>query len=108
MFIENTQANTRALGEHLFHGGLTKVDKKKFNAYLKREHLKVPFDKLVEEGVLKVIDDSPKLTKTMIEKTFDLDLLSEFEGYEGLNGVLKGAIKKQRELLALPDEKEAK
>jgi len=108
MFIENTQANTRALGEYLFHGGLTKVEKKEFNAHLKKEHLKVPFDKLVEEGVLIVLDDSPKLTKAMIEKTFDLDLLSEYEGYEGLNGVLKGALKKQRELLALPEEKEVK
>ena len=55
-----------------------------------------------------VIGGEPKLTKAMIEKTYDLALLDEYEGYKGLNGVLKGAIKKQKALLALPDENEVK
>ena len=108
MFIENTQPNTRGVGEYMLHGGLNKVDKKKFESHIKANHLKVPFEQLVEAGVFVVIGDEPKLTKAMIEKTYDLALLDEYEGYKGLNGVLKGAIKKQKALLALPDENEVK
>ena len=108
MFVENTQPNTRCVGDYLFHGGLNKVEKKEFEAHLKANSLKVPFEELVDRGVFVVIGDEPKLTKAMIEKTYDLGLLDEYEGYKGLNGVLKGAIKKQKALLALPEENEVK
>ncbi len=104
MFIENTRPNSVQVGSMIFHGGLTKVDKKSFEAMLKQKRVKKPFEEMVALGLFNVIGGEPKLTKAMVEKTFDLKLLEEYLTYPSATGVIKGAIKKQMELLELPAE----
>lgn len=106
MFIENTQPSSIAMGKYYFHGGLTEVDKKEFEAHLKARSLKKGFDLFVESGRLKVIGGEPKLTKAMVEKTYDLELLAKFKAREDNSAVVKGAIKKQMDMLELPKEGE--
>ena len=51
----------------IFHGGLTKVDKKSFESMLKQQRVKKPFEEMVAEGLFNVIGGEPKLTKAMVE-----------------------------------------
>jgi len=104
MFVENTRPNSLVVGSYVFHGGLTEVDKKAFDSHLKANGLKKSFEDLVEHGHVTVIGGEPKLTKAMVEKTYDLELLKKFKAREDNSSVVKGAIKKQIDLLDLPTE----
>jgi len=104
MFVENTKPNTVVVGKYIFHGGLTEVNKKEFDAHLKSHALKKSFDEMVELELLKVIGGEPKLTKAMVEKTYDMELLEKFKARSDNSSVVKGAIKKQMDLLDLPTE----
>ena len=103
MFVDYKRPNSRQVGRFVFHGGLTKVDSKTFYDSLKKDNVKKSFDDLVEHGIFEVIGDKVKLTKAMIEKTFDMKLLTEYQSEKNLSAVLKGAVKKQIEALTLPE-----
>ena len=104
MFVENKQPNSRMVGRYLFHGGLTKVDED-FYKNLKKDHMDKSFGELEELGVLEVIGAEKKVTKAMVEKTFDLNILEEWAADKKLSGVIKGAVKKQIEVLTAPEDK---
>ena len=91
MLIENTQPCARQVGGIYLIPGVNQVDKKEWDLQLKKGY-KGPVDGLIEDGILKIEDDS-KVTMALVAKTYSVEILEEW--LPDAKGPLKGAIKKQ-------------
>lgn len=105
MYIENTQANTRAIGGLYLGPGVNEVAEMEWEL-LKTKGFGGPIEKLINQGVLKVMGAASKVTIALVEKTYKIEVLEKW--LVSARGPLKGAIKKQIELVAVekPDSDE--
>jgi len=96
MLVENTQPNTRAIGKVYLGPGLNEVEKSVWDA-LKSAGYAGPIKELERDGIIKVHAPDTKITIAMAEKTYDVAALRGW--LEDAKGPLKGAIKKQLDII---------
>ena len=104
MLVENKMPNSRQIGTLYLIPGVNQVDSDSWSRQLKNGY-KRAVKALCDEGILSVIDES-KINIGLVKKTYDVKVLEEW--LQDAKGPLKGAIKKQLEVMqAEPEYKEA-
>lgn len=104
MFVENTQSNIRAIGGLYLGPGVNEVAEMRWER-LKATGYETGINKLVDSGVLKVMGTAAKVTIALVEKTYKKEILEKW--LTSARGPLKGAIKKQIELVKVEKTDEA-
>ena len=99
MLIENTKSQTRTIGELLLIPGVNKVTDSKWDEMVASKKWSKPIKGLIEDGILEVKDARQKLTIALVNKTYDVEVLREWQ--ETAKGTILGAIRKQLEALEI-------
>jgi len=102
MLVENHQPNSRSIGNIFLIPGVNKLDKKNWDKQVKAGYKKA-VDGLIQDGILSIRDES-KVTVSLVAKTYDVTILEEW--LTNAKGPLKGAIKKQIDLMTTEEKTE--
>jgi hypothetical protein len=103
MLIEYTEAKSRSIGNLYLMPGINQVDDKRWDYLTKESNFRNPIKGMINQGLLVVTDDREKITIAMVEKTYDTELLSEWLANPKNKGPLRGAIRKQLQVLEVEE-----
>ncbi len=101
MLIEFTEARSLSIGSLYLIPGINKVEDDVWDNLTKSAQWKNPIKGLIASGRLVVVDSREKVTQELVAKTYDVNLLEEWN--EKAKGPLKGAIKKQLKALEIEE-----
>ncbi len=102
MLVDYNEPNSRTIGSLTLTPGVNQVDKDKWDGLLAAGYKK-SVDALIDEGVITIIEDS-RVNVALVKKTYDLKILEQW--LDEAKGPLKGAIKKQIEVMTQDHNKE--
>ncbi len=103
MLVEHTNPCSLGIGKlHLIPGWQT-VDNARWDAVVSSKQWGKAVKGYIAEKVINIKDEREKLTVAIVEKTFDLDLLTTWKADSGNKGPLKHAIKKQLQAMEVED-----
>jgi len=103
MLVEYTEPRSRSIGSLYLMPGINQVDDKRWDFITKESLFRNPVKMMINGGLLVVTDDREKLTIAMVEKTYDIELLSEWLANPKNKGPLRGAIRKQMQVLEVEE-----
>ncbi len=99
MLVVNNKPCPIGIGGIILKSGTNNVSTQEWDERAKGRYKKA-IEGMAKEGHIDILDKREKLTIDLVKKTYDLDLLREWEADPAHKGPLKGAI---REQLALAD-----
>lgn len=94
MLIDNREPRARSIGNLYLMPGVNLVDPKRWQRLMEKGFQK-SVDGLINSEILVITDEKAKLTIEMVQKTFDVELLRDWEADPKHKGPLRGAIRKQ-------------
>lgn len=98
MLVKNNEPRARAIGNIYLIPGINHVDDARWEHALKIGYQKA-VDGMINESVIEVTDEKQKLTIEMVRNTYEINLLEEWLANPKHKGPLKGALKKQLQLM---------
>jgi len=102
MLIEHTKPCSRFIGPVHLIPGFNDVDTKLWDEMAKSKKWGSAIKNLETTGIIVVKDPREKPTISIVEKTYDINLLEEW--LTEAKGPLKGAIKKQIKAMAIEED----